>query len=232
MRFFRKVRTIPWWGWALGLFFFIMQFVMYNLGNTLSGIIGTKPHAWLPKLPFIDGLTPMIPAFSVIYLFSYIFWICAPAAVSLTKRSHCINYLIGLSAAYVIGFLIFTFFPTYMDRVEEGLTTYHAGNGFFDGWLAFIYSIDGGERAFNLLPSYHCLISVYSYLGVRNRPEISRGYRIYSAVMAILICLSTQFVRQHYFLDLVTGVSIAILCDVIVRKIDPGTRIAASHQRS
>ena len=49
--------------------------------------------------------------------------------------------------------------------------------------------------AFNLFPSYHCLISTYCYLGVRKQPEISRGFRIYSLVMAALIGLSTLLTK-------------------------------------
>lgn len=226
-----KIKRIPWWGWLSGPFYFILQYSMYRLGNYCSFLIGTKESPWCPKIPAIDDLVPVVAAFIVIYVFAYVFWVCGPIAVSLTKKSNAINFFIGFTAAYIVGFLFFTFCPTYMDRTAEGLMDYAAGGGLFDGALAWIYSIDGSEIAFNLFPSYHCLISVYCYLGVRGQEEISKGYRTYSLIMAILICLSTQFTKQHYILDLIGGVAVAVICYVIVEKINPGERILAKKSR-
>ncbi len=220
----KKIRRIPWWGWAFGLGYFGLQYGMYRLGDLLSRVLGTISGAVCPKIPIIDDHIPIIPIFAVIYLFSYVFWICGPIAVSLTKRRNFINYIIGLSMAYLIGFLFFVFVPTFMDRTAEGLMEQASKPGFFNGMLATIYAADGSNVAFNLFPSYHCLISLYCYLGVRRQPEISRGFRAYSLIMAILICLSTVFTKQHYFLDIVGGLGISVICCLIVDRIDPGRK--------
>ena len=216
------VKKIPWWGWVLGLVYFALQYGMYRLGNYLSRVIGTIDRAWECKLPFIDDLIPLVPVFVVIYVFSYIFWIFGPVAVSLTKKEHFKNYIIGLSLAYFIGFLFFVFLPTYMDRVKEGLMDLSERPGIFNQLLATVYSADGSNLAFNLFPSYHCLISFYCYLGVRKQPEISKGFRIYSLVMAILISCSTVLTKQHYILDVAGGIAIAVICYLVVNKWDPG----------
>jgi membrane-associated phospholipid phosphatase len=111
-----------------------------------------------------------------------------------------------------------------MDRAAEGLMHVAEGPGLFNGLLRTIYAADGSNLAFNLFPSYHCLISLYCYLGVRRQPEISKGFRIYSLVMAVLICMSTVFTKQHYFIDIVGGLAISIICYIIVNKIDPGKK--------
>ena len=216
------VKKVPWWGWVFGIVYFGLQYGMYRLGHYLSIVIGTIDRAWECKLPLIDDLIPLIPAFVVIYVFSYVFWIFGPVAVSLTKKEHFKNYIIGLSLAYLIGFLFFIFLPTYMDRVKEGLMDLSSRPGFFYGLLATVYGADGSDLAFNLFPSYHCLISFYCYLGVRRQPEISKGFRVYSLVMALLISCSTVFTKQHYILDVVSGIAIAVICYVIVNKWDPG----------
>lgn len=215
---------IPKWGWALGLFYFGLQYGMYRLGDWISRLIGTIDQAWCPKIPLDDSI-PLLAVFSVIYLFSYVFWICGPIAVSLTKKKNVINYMIGLSAAYLIGFLIFVLFPTYMDREAEGLMNAADGPGVFNFFLKMIYSNDGSTKGFNLFPSYHCLISLYCYLGVRKQPEISKGFRIYSLVMTVLICMSTVFTKQHYLIDIPGGLAISILCYIVVNKLDPGEKI-------
>ena len=224
------LRAIPKWGWLLGLFYFGLQYGMYRLADWLTRITGTIAWAYVPKIPFIDDRIPVISVFVVFYLFSYVFWICGPIAVSLTKRENVINYVIGLSAAYLIGFLIFFFSPTYMDRVAEGLMDLADRPGLFNQLLGVVYRSDGSDYGFNLFPSYHCLISSYCYLGVRKQPEISKGFRVYSLVMTVLICLSTVFTKQHYFIDIIGGLTISILCYIIVKKRNPAARILAKKE--
>ena len=167
----------------------------------------------------------------VIYLYSYIFWIFGPINASLTEKRNFINYIIGLSAAYIIGFLIFLFAPTYMDRAAEGIMNLSQKPGLFYKLLAIVYGADGGNLAFNLFPSYHCLISLYCYLGIRKRPEVSRGLRIYSLIMTILISASTVFTKQHYIADIFGGLGISILCYIIVEKTDPAGRLLAKKNK-
>ena len=218
----KRIRSIPWWGWAAGVFYFGLQYGMYRLGAFLSNVLGTVSYAIDCKIPVLDDMFPVVPAFAVIYVFSYIFWICAPIAVSLTGKKHFINYIAGLTLAYIIGFLFFVFLPTYMDRVEENLMEIASRPGFFNGLLATIYEADGSSLAYNLFPSYHCLISIYAYLGVRKRPEISFGFRAYSLIMAALICLSTMLTKQHYIIDFFGGAAISIICYNLMIKLDPG----------
>ena len=120
-RVLNRIKQIPWWGWFFGFLYFGLQYGMYRLGELLSRVFGTVSYAFECKIPLIDDLIPIIPAFVIIYLFSYVFWICAPIAVSLTGKRHFTNYITGLSLAYIIGFLFFVFVPTYMDRVKENL---------------------------------------------------------------------------------------------------------------
>ena len=221
-----RIKAVPWWGWVFGIVYFVLQYSIYRLGELLSRVLGTVSYAFECKIPWLDDLFPLVPIFAVIYLFSYVFWIFGPVAVSLTKRRNFINYIVGLSLAYLVGFLFFVFLPTCMDRVKEGLIVAAEGPGFSHMLLRTIYGADGGNIAFNLFPSYHCLISAYCYLGVRGQPEISRGFRGYSLVMAALISLSTLFTKQHYIIDVFGGVGIAVACWALMNRLDPGGRRA------
>lgn len=222
----KKVKKIPWWGWMFGLLYFGLQYGMYRLADLITRLTGTIDHAFCPKIPVIDDRIPVIAVFAVIYLFSYVFWICGPIAVSLTKKSNFVNYIVGLSLAYIVGALVFVFFPSYMDRAQEGLMEIAARPGLFNGMLGIIYGADGSDLAFNLFPSYHCLISLYCYLGVRKQPEISKGFRVYSFIMVLLICMSTVFTKQHYFIDIIGGIGIALLCYRVTRHLNPGGKYA------
>lgn len=222
--FIDMIKKIPRWGWITGIVYFAAQYGIYRLANWLSVLLGTTAWAIEPKIPFIDDLFPVIPFFALPYLACYVLWLMAPAVASLTKRRNFINYLCGLSLAYLIGFLIFVLMPTYMDRTKEGIMAYAEMPGFFNGLLKTIYAADGAEKAFNLFPSYHCLISAYCYLGIRKQPEVLKGYRIYSLVFAVIIVLSTLFTKQHYILDCVGGIAIALGCYALMNKLDPGKK--------
>lgn len=220
----KTLRAIPWWGWVFGFAYFALQYGMYRLGAFLSRVIGTIDYSFPCKIPFIDDLFPVIPVFVVVYLFSYIFWIGGPIAVSLTSRRNFVNYIAGLSLAYLIGFLFFIFLPTYMDRTAEGLMAIAAEPGFFNHLLETVYAADGSALAFNLFPSYHCLISLYCYLGVRKQPEIQKGFQVYSLIMVVLICLSTLLTKQHYIIDMVGGLGISLCCYTLMNRLDPGSK--------
>lgn len=219
------IKRIPVYGWVCAVLYFIIQYVLYLLADFLSKVIGTAEHAWSPRIPFLDDHIPLVGAFVLIYVFSYAFWVFAPLAVSLTRKENFYNYLVGITAAHIIAFVILCLAPTYMDRVSEGLLEAAEGRGLIKALLRFVYYGDGGARASNLFPSDHCLISMYCYLGIRKQPEISKGFKIYTLVMAILVFLSTLFTRQHYVLDVISGAGISLVCYAVVQKINPGKRI-------
>ncbi len=220
-----RIKKIPLWGIAAGIGYFALQYGMYRLAELLSRVMGTAEHAIACKIPAIDDRIPIVPVWSVIYLYSYVFWIMGPMAVSLTRKRNFINYICGLTLAYLIGFLFFVFMPTYMDRNAEGLMEAAMRPGVFPRLLKIIYATDGSGKAYNLFPSYHCLISVYCYLGVRKQPEISPGFRSYSLVMAILISLSTVLTKQHYFIDVPGGIAVSVGCYALMERLDLGKRL-------
>ena len=218
-------KSVPVYGWILGAGVITIQYIFYLFANWLSPIIGTSAWAFCPKIPAIDDRIPFVPVFMLIYIYSYIFWITGPIIASLTEKRNFINYLYMLLATWVICFLLLLFLPTYIDREAEGVLEYAARPGILNWMSRVIYTADGGRYGYNLFPSLHCISSMNCYLAIRRRPEISRDIRVYSAVMVVLIALSTVFTKQHYFMDVVSGLVIPVLCYIIVWKIDPGSRL-------
>ena len=222
-----RLKRVPWWGWCFGIGYLALEYGLYRAGcdgARLSHVLGTASHAFVWKIAPVDDLIPVVPFFVVIYVFSYVFWVCGIAAVSLTGKRRFANYICGLTLAYVVGFMFFTFMPTRMDRVAEGLMRFDGRPGLFDRLLAFIYRADGGGTAYNLFPSYHCMISVHCYLGVRRREEFSKGFRVYTFAMMVLILLSTLYTKQHYIPDIFGGAAVAIACWALMNRLDPGKR--------
>lgn len=72
--------------------------------------------------------------------------------------------------------------------------------------LNFIYNID---QPTNLFPSIHCLVSWLCFVGIRKSSRVPRWYKVLSCVLALLVVLSTQFTKQHYWIDAAAGIAFA-----------------------
>ncbi len=119
--FTNKIKKAPRWAWPLGFLCIGLQYGLYRLADLLARVTGTIGRAFAPKIPAVDDLIPVVAAFIVIYVFSYIFWVCGPIAVSLTKRRNFVNYSVGRLLACRVGFLFCVLMPTCRDRAAEVL---------------------------------------------------------------------------------------------------------------
>lgn len=228
-RFAELLKKIPPVGWAMTVFLYGFECLMYLLGPELSMRTGTDSWAIAPKIPFIDDNIPLVKVFVIIYVVSYAFWGIYLLIISTTDSRNYINFIISFLITSFIGFLFFLFMPTYIDRSAEGVLAAVEGPGFLNLCLRGIYASDGWETGRSLFPSFHCFISMFCYLGVRRADNIGRGMKVFAIVATVLVCLSTVFTKQHYFMDIVGGVGFAALCDAIVYKLDPGTRIVDKY---
>ena len=211
----KNPNRIKWYGIVIGIIYALLQHAIYLCGHYLASWIGFEP--FLPKIPF-DDLIPIVSVFIIPYVWSYLFWAMAPMAVSKCEKQHFSDYMAANVVACLFGMLFLAFFPTYMNRVDEGLYAVVENPTIFDRLREFWYSLDGSEMAYNLLPSFHCINSTLCYLGVAGRKEIPKWFRIYSFVTMLLIFASTVFVKQHYVLDIFAGVAISIVAFFICKK--------------
>ena len=111
-----------------------------------------------------------------------------------------------ISRCICLGF--FLLYPTTNTRpvITDG--------GLWNQLALWLYSIDAAD---NLFPSIHCLVSWFCYLGIRGRKEIPVWYQRVSAVLAILVFVSTLLTKQHVLVDVAGGILLAELCFCIGR---------------
>jgi len=211
----KKPNRIKGYAIPIGILYLIMQHAVYLAGHYLALWFGLTP--FLPKTP-LDDMIPIVSVFIIPYIWSYIYWAMGPMVVSKCKKDHFADFMAAILVACAAGMIVLAFFPTYMDRVAEGLFAVPENPTVFDKLRMFWYSLDGSEMAYNLLPSFHCLNSTLCYLGVAGRKEIPSWYRIYSLVVTILIYASTLCVKQHYVPDVVTGILLAVIAFAICKK--------------
>ena len=219
----KRTNRIKWYGIVLGILYLILQHAFYLAGHGLASLIGITP--FLPKLALDDAI-PIVSVFIVPYVWSYAYWAMGPMVVSKCEKQHFADYMAANLVSCIAGMLVLAFVPTYMDRVAEGLFDVPKDPTFFDRLRMFWYSLDGSAIAYNLLPSFHCINSTLCYLGVARRREIPLWYRVYSLLMTLLIYASTLYVKQHFILDVVTGIPLAAAAYFLCKKFRWGRMFA------
>lgn len=155
----------------------------------------------------LDMATPVIPWFVFIYVAAFPFWYISYYFIVKSSRENCRNLLIADISAKLLCGLIFVLIPTTNVRPE-------LASGGVDNWiLNLIYTLDQPN---NLFPSIHCLESWLCFAYIRDLKGCKWYVKLGSFLMAVAICLSTVFTRQHVWVDVVAGVMVAEFFRVFV----------------
>lgn len=111
------------------------------------------------------------------------------------------SYALGLIASYVT----FYFFQTTVPRPDL------AGSDMLTKMVLSIYSAD---RPYNCFPSIHVLTSFLMIKAIMSSSARNKTNMTAVCLTAVLIIISTLFVKQHVVLDVVSGI---IYADLIFR---------------
>lgn len=150
-----------------------------------------------------DRMVPVIPEWVYIYLGCYVFWIInyiMTARVHKDDPDGFFRFITTDMMSRIICGICFFCLPTTNVRPEI------LGTDFSDYLLRWVYSID---QPANLFPSIHCLVSWMCFIGIRGNQRVPQWYRIFSCFFALLVVVSTQVTKQHYFIDAIGGILIA-----------------------
>lgn len=225
-----QIKRVPWYGYVFSALFIFLDFLLYRCsGYVFKG----WSHTWAiqPVIQDVDARIPLVPYFWVqVYILFKIPMFIAPLIVSTISREHLINYALAYISAQIIGFFFFCFVPSSMDRtnmpgignVFEFIKNKH---GWSWDWLKWVYHKDSGAIGHNMFPSFHCVNAFFIWYGFFNRKEIKIYYRIGWLIMCILIMLSTMFVKQHYFFDVITAILLCSFTSALMYVINPGEKI-------
>lgn len=172
----------------------ILSFYLCGLRDCERTLIHCAADDWIPFTP--------------IFVIPYVLWFpyipLLLAAVCFTDprafRRQCFSFFGG--AAFCT--LILLVFPTAIDFRPE---IAGGGNNFFEWICSLLFRVD---RPVSIFPSLHCYEAVCAHMTTFSTPKLRRktGWRIASAVLCVLICLATVFIKQHSVLDLISGVLI------------------------
>ncbi len=201
--------VVPLWAIAPLVLCFIFNCAIYWLTMALCGGL---PHYDL-TLP-IDERIPVVTGWIFIYLgYCYVFWALSYCYIAKVHRDRSIDVFRFVTAdimSRIVCMLFFIFFPTTNTRPEI------LGDTLSDDLTRFLYTID---EPTNLFPSIHCLVSWLCFIGIRAEKNVKLAVKVFSCASALLIMASTQFLKQHYILDMVSAILLAEICYFIAGKI-------------
>lgn len=153
----------------------------------------------------IDAKIPFIPEFSVFYALVYVFPVISFAIIwhsyPLIKSAFKAFLALGL-----ICLTCFILYPVEFQLRPELVPPYD----FFDQLVRFFYWAD--HPPYNCLPSLHV---AGAFLSARMvwlyRPRLGLG--VFG--VAVMITLSTLFIRQHYLVDAVAGLALYLMLSFV-----------------
>lgn len=157
-----------------------------------------------------DRMVPLQSGWVSIYVLSYLYWVIGYVmAARYNSKEQFYRFVFADILSRTICGIFYFVIPTTNVRPELPM------NNIWDWMLAIIYRQD---LPYNLFPSIHCLISFLCYLGVKDSKEVHRLVKAGILLFALLVCVSTQFTKQHYIVDVAGGFVVAIVAFAIAKK--------------
>lgn len=156
----------------------------------------------------IDELIPFCEEFIVPYYLWFAFIFVVGMYFFFTSKSEFYRLCIYLYSGMTVFLIICTFWHNGLE-LRPDLSRIGRDNIFMD-LVRKLYETDTAD---NVFPSIHVYNSVCAAVAVcrneklRSMPVIKNG----SVILAILIILSTVFLKQHSVLDVIAGLTLSIL---------------------
>lgn len=161
----------------------------------------------------IDAVIPFCEWFIIPYVLWYPFILFTN--VLLARKGTKSEYMY-LAIMTIVGMVIClvgnTVFPTEIARDPNLLENLGRSN-ILTKLTAFIYACDDPPRV--VFPSMHVYGSIVLAAALLKSKNVKSYVKVCSTVLAVLICLSTVFVKQHSVIDLVAAVILFALLHIV-----------------
>ena len=156
-----------------------------------------------------DDSLPLVPGFIFIYVLAFAQWFFGYIIIARDSQERCYRVLTGELISKTITLAIFLLYPTAIDHGTVEVT------GFTTWLLNFIWVSD--IPTINLFPSLHCLESWLCFRGAIGLKRMPRWYAWAMLVFTLLVFAATLLVKQHVWPDILGGIAVAELGQLLSR---------------
>ncbi|MBR0040488.1 MAG: phosphatidic acid phosphatase [Oscillospiraceae bacterium] len=184
-------------GW---LFYFSFYFLTENL---IPAEICHPIHCAL------DDMIPFCEYFAVFY----VFWYLLVFGSLIFTLLYDVESFTRLSKfIFITQFIAMTIYILYPSRQDLRPEVFLRDN-FLTRLMAFIYSFDTSTGVF---PSLHVAYSMGILSVALKKKDLGAGWKWSLAVLVVLICLATAFVKQHSMLDVFAALPVSLAAELLV----------------
>jgi len=163
----------------------------------------------------IDQALPFIAWFIYPYVYWFLFVAGTVAYLFFTHRDEfyrCVAYLfIGMT----ICLTIFTIYPTSFDHRPIQLS----GSPLTQFLLQFIYTADKSQNVFPSIHVYNSIVCAVALIKCQDFQN-KNWMKVLAIVSAVMITLSTMFIKQHSILDAVAASVLSIILYIPIYCVD------------
>ena len=187
----------------------VVYFALYFLTENLIPAEACFPvHIW------VDDLIPFNELFLIPYVFWYLLIAISLGYFLLYSADSFKRLQIYIIVTQLTAMAIYILWPNRQDLRPE---TFPRENFLTEG-VRFLYAIDTNT---GVCPSLHVAYSIGMVSAWTKEKGVSRWWKGFVILAAILICLSTMFIKQHSALDFFVALPVCLLAELIAYRFLP-----------
>ncbi|MBQ7327694.1 MAG: phosphatase PAP2 family protein [Clostridia bacterium] len=196
----------------------ILPLVLFVVSLLLSWYLnqvitnGTQPGDWHYGTTWphtaLDDKIPLVPAFVYIYYLTFPAGLFTFFYLAYKNKTKLYNIFLTLVVSFLISGIIYFFFQSRF--VKPDFTP----DSFTDKLVVWTWN---ASHPTNVFPSQHCYMGLACCLACIDTKEMHWSYRIIGTIIGILVCMSTVFTKQHYWIDFVASFAIMVPTFFVVK---------------
>lgn len=193
-RFSHLLWLLPWVG------YFIAYFLTENLIPREACHIIHSP---------LDDLIPFCEWFVIPYTFWYLLIVISLLYFALYNPENFKKLMQFIAVTQLVAMIIYVIYP---NRQDLRPTEFENDNVLT--WIVgFLYSFDTST---NVCPSLHVAYSIGIASVWLKEKLASCGVKVFMVIAAVIISISTAFVKQHSVVDIFAAIPLGILAEAVV----------------
>ena len=181
----------------------VVYFALYFLTENLIPAEACFPvHIW------VDDLIPFNELFLIPYVFWYLLIVISLGYFLLYNVDSFKRLQIYFIVTQLTAMAVYILFPNRQDLRPETFPR----NNFLTNGVRFLYAIDTST---GVCPSLHVAYSIGMVSAWTKEKGVGIWWKVFVILAAVLICLSTMFIKQHSALDFFVALPVCLLAEWI-----------------
>ena len=201
---FSRIRE-PRFSHLLLLVGWIVYFALYFLTENL--IPAEACHLVHSRL---DDIIPFREEFVIVYCFWYLLVFGSLLYYLLYDRERFVRLQVYIMFTQAAAMIVYILWPS----IQDLRPTVFPRENFFTWVLSLIYAFDTPTGVCLSLHDAYSMGIASTWLGDR---YASRGWKVFVTAAAVVISLSTMFVKQHSAVDVIAAVGLGLAAEIFVR---------------